>query len=71
MTKLYRTASKVEFYQDSARIIDYLIGTGLYGNSRAEVIQNLTNKSIEHLVKDKIIPSIEEVERTLKEKGKK
>ena len=68
MRKLYKITSEVEFYNLSAETIEYLIDTGLYGNSRSEVIQTLANKSIEKLVKDGIVPTIEELRKRLRNK---
>jgi len=66
--KNYRITSKVEFYNLSAEIIEYLIGTGLYGNNRAEVIQGLANRTIERLVKDGIVPTIKELKERVRNK---
>jgi len=57
----YKVSVTIEGYP--AEIIDELVNTGLYGNSRAEVLRNLAFSRIEKIITDGILESIRELKR--------
>ena len=57
----YKVSVTIEGYP--AEIIDELVNTGLYGNSRSEVLRNLAFSRIEKIITDGILESIRELKR--------
>ena len=61
----YKVSVTIEGYP--AEIIDELVNTGLYGNSRAEVLRNLAFSRIEKIISDGILENIRELKRKKEE----
>ena len=61
----YKVSVTIEGYP--AEIIDELVNTGLYGNSRSEVLRNLAFSRIEKIISDGILENIRELKRKKEE----
>ena len=61
----YKVSVTIEGYP--AEIIDELVNTGLYGNSRAEGLRNLAFSRIEKIISDGILENIRELKRKKEE----